>query len=95
MATTPAPTIPKPATPPAGVPRDVTISAGKVLVLVDTTQTPNLVALYKVCTKAVRVFTAYSINEYADEASAQADIKAKGWKYVPEATPAQIGRAHV
>jgi len=77
-------TTPPPAAP-AG-PKDVTIPAGKVLVLVDTTA--NAVTLYKVCTKATRVFTAWSINQYADEATAKADIAAKGWKFTAPATPA-------
>jgi len=54
---------------------------------VDTTA--NAVTLYKVCTKATRVFTAWSINQYADEATAKADIAAKGWKFTAPATPAK------
>ena len=63
--------------------------AGKVVVLVDTTQTPNAVTLYKVAVKPIRVFTAWSVNIYADEATAKADIAAKGWKYTPAETPAK------
>jgi len=71
-------TLPKPN--PIG-PRDVIIQAGKVVVLVNDA---NLVMMYKLATKPIRIFTAYAINTYADEATAQADIKAKGWKYTPE-----------
>jgi len=89
MATTPSTPPPAPLAPPPAAPagpKDVTIPAGKVLVLVDTTA--NAVTLYKVCTKATRVFTAWSINQYADEATAKADIAAKGWKFTAPATPA-------
>jgi len=80
---TPTPASPNTTPPPAAPagPKDLTIPAGKVLVLVDTAS--NAVTLYKVCTKATRVFTAWAINQYADEATAKADITAKGWKYTP------------
>jgi hypothetical protein len=85
---TPTPASPNTTPPPAAPagPKDLTIPAGKVLVLVDTTA--NAVTLYKVCTKATRVFTAWSINQYADEATAKADITAKGWKFTAPAAPA-------
>ena len=70
-------TLPKPS---LVYPRDVTIPAGKVVVLVNDA---NVVTLYKVATKPIRIFTAYAINTYADEATAQSDIKAKGWQYTP------------
>jgi hypothetical protein len=54
---------------------------------VDTTA--NAVTLYKVCTKATRVFTAWAINQYADEATAKADITAKGWKFTAPAAPSK------
>ena len=93
MATPPTPSapavnkLPTPPAPETGVPRDTTIPAGKVVVLVDTTQTPNAVTLYKVAVKPIRVFTAWSVNIYADEATAKADIAAKGWKYTPTEAP--------
>jgi hypothetical protein len=68
---------------PAG-PKDLTIKAGKVMVLVNTAT--NAVTIYKVCTHDTRVFTSWSINQYADEATAKADIAAKGWKFTPPAT---------
>jgi hypothetical protein len=74
-------TTPPPAAP-AG-PKDLTIKAGKVMVLVDAS---NSVMIYKVCTHDTRIFTSWSINQYADEATAKADIAAKGWKFTPPAT---------
>lgn len=78
MATPTPNKIPTPA--PVVGPKDTIVPAGKTVVLVDDNKN---VTLLKSTDKQIRIFTQWSVNIYADQPTALADITAKGWKYTP------------
>ena len=77
----PVKAIPKPVPPPARVgPLSYSIAAGKTVVLVND---KNVVTMVNSPVEDIRIFTQWSVNTYADKATAMADITAKGWTYTP------------
>ncbi len=77
----PVKAIPKPVPPPARVgPLSYSIPAGKTVVLVND---KNVVTMVNSPVEDIRIFTQWSVNMYADQATAMADITAKGWTYKP------------
>ena len=64
-------------------PKDYAIKAGVTVVLVNE---KKQVTMFKSATADIRVFTSWEVFTYADQATAEADIKAKGWAYTPTAT---------
>ena len=77
----PVKAIPKPVPPPARVgPLSYSIAAGKTVVFVND---KNVVTMINSPVEDIRIFTQWSVNTYADQATALADITAKGWTYKP------------